>query len=103
MHLQEFKFEENSEVKKCYPHGFHGVDRHGRPLYIERVGLVDLNALLQLTTVERFVKYHVTEQEKTLNLRFPACSVAAKTHIASSTSVIDVKGVVSIYTSFFLY
>ncbi|XP_002266497.2 phosphatidylinositol/phosphatidylcholine transfer protein SFH11 isoform X2 [Vitis vinifera] len=90
---KEFKFEECPEVKKCYPHGFHGVDRKGRPLYIERTGLVDLNALLQLTTIERFVKYHVSEQEKTLKLRFPACSVAAKRHIASSTSIIDVKGV----------
>lgn len=95
--MQEFKFEELPEVKKCYPHGFHGVDRHGRPCYIERIGQVDLDALLQLTTIERFVKYHVFEQEKTLRLRFPACSVAAKRHIASSTSILDVKGVVSIY------
>ncbi|KAA8521389.1 hypothetical protein F0562_012049 [Nyssa sinensis] len=80
---KEFKFEEYREVKKCYPHGFHGVDRHGRPIYIERIGMVDLNALLQVTTIDRFVKYHVSEQEKTLNWRYPACSVAAKKHIAS--------------------
>ncbi|XVF13372.1 hypothetical protein REPUB_Repub08aG0202600 [Reevesia pubescens] len=90
---KEFKFVELAEVKKCYPQGFHGVDRNGRPVYIERVGVVDLNALLQVTTIDRFVKYHVLEQEKTLNLRFPACSIAAKRHIASSTSILDVKGV----------
>ncbi|OMO59663.1 Cellular retinaldehyde binding/alpha-tocopherol transport [Corchorus capsularis] len=90
---KEFKYIEFPEVKKCYPHGFHGVDRNGRPVYIERVGMVDLNALLQVTTIDRFVKYHVSEQEKTLNLRFPACSIAAKRHIASSTSILDVKGV----------
>ncbi|KAL5980042.1 Phosphatidylinositol/phosphatidylcholine transfer protein sfh11 [Asimina triloba] len=33
------------------------------------------------------------EQEKTLNLRFPACSVAAKRHVASTTAILDVKGV----------
>ncbi|PKI41568.1 hypothetical protein CRG98_038079 [Punica granatum] len=90
---KEFKFEEQAEVKKCYPHGFHGVDKWGRPVYIERVGMVDLNALLQVTTIERFVKYHVAEQEKTLNLRYPACSIAAKRHIASTTTILDVKGV----------
>ncbi|VFR02207.1 unnamed protein product [Cuscuta campestris] len=88
-----FKFDEYEKVKKCYPHGFHGVDKHGRPVYIERIGMVDVHKLLKVTTLERFVKYHVTEQEKTLNLRFPACSAAAKKHIASTTSIFDVKDV----------
>ncbi|KAM1249638.1 hypothetical protein ACFX2G_032986 [Malus domestica] len=90
---KEFKFEEYETVKKCYPHGYHGVDRYGRPVYIERIGMVDLNKLLQVTTLERFTKYHVSEQEKTLNLRYPACSIAAKRHVASTTSILDVHGV----------
>lgn len=94
--LQEFKFEEYDAVKRCYPHGFHGVDRYGRPVYIERIGMVDLNKLLQVTTLERFTKYHVSEQEKTLSLRYPTCSIAAKKHVASTTSILDVHGVVSI-------
>lgn len=92
--LQEFKFEEYDAVKRCYPHGFHGVDRYGRPVYIERIGMVDLNKLLQVTTLERYTKYHVSEQEKTLSLRYPTCSIAAKKHVASTTSILDVYGVV---------
>ncbi|WCJ25932.1 Phosphatidylinositol/phosphatidylcholine transfer protein SFH11 [Euphorbia peplus] len=90
---KELKFEEYLEVKKRYPHGYHGVDKCGRPLYIERIGMVDINVTFEVTTLERFVKYHVSEQEKTLNLRFPASSVAASKHIASTTSILDVKGV----------
>ncbi|XP_057740806.1 phosphatidylinositol/phosphatidylcholine transfer protein SFH11 isoform X3 [Arachis stenosperma] len=93
MLLKEFKYPEYTEVKKCYPQGYHGVDRHGRPVYIERLGMVDLNKLLQVTTFERFIKYHVSEQEKTLRIRYPACSMAAKRHIASTTSILDVNGV----------
>ncbi|KAL2987489.1 hypothetical protein AAZX31_11G031800 [Glycine max] len=63
---KEFNFTEYDEVKKCYPHGYHGVDRYGRPVYIERIGMVDLNNLGQVTTFERFIKHHVSEQEKTL-------------------------------------
>lgn len=93
--LQEFSFDEYNEVKKCYPHGFHGVDRYGRPVYIERIGNADVNTLLQITTIERFVKHHVSEQERTLNWRYPACSLSANHHIASTTSILDVKDVVS--------
>ncbi|XP_008796143.1 phosphatidylinositol/phosphatidylcholine transfer protein SFH11 [Phoenix dactylifera] len=90
---KDFKFEEDEAVKKCYPHGYHGVDRYGRPLYIERIGSVDLNTLLRVTTVDRYIKNHISEQEKTLNLRYPACSLAARKYIASTTSILDVKGV----------
>ncbi|AES94256.1 putative cellular retinaldehyde binding/alpha-tocopherol transport, CRAL/TRIO [Medicago truncatula] len=90
---KEFKFTEYTEVKKCYPHGYHGVDKCGRPVYIERIGMIDINKLWQITTQERLIKHHVSEQEKTLRVRYPACSLAAKRHIASTTSILDVNGV----------
>ncbi|KAH9607134.1 hypothetical protein KSS87_005062 [Heliosperma pusillum] len=90
---KEFEFKEYDEVQRSYPHGFHGVDKCGRPVYIERIGALDLETLLKKTTLDRLVKHHVYQQEKTTNLRFPACTITANKKIASITAIIDVTGV----------
>ncbi|KAF5947221.1 hypothetical protein HYC85_013178 [Camellia sinensis] len=81
--VEDFEFKEREKVLEHYPQGHHGIDKDGRPP----------NKLLQATTLDRYLKYHVQEFERTFNAKFPACSITAKKHIDQSTTILDVQGV----------
>lgn len=91
--LKDFEFCEANEVLMHYPQAYHGIDKEGRPIYIERLGQIDMCKLMQITTPERYVKYHIQQFEKSLCIRLPACSVAARRYIDSSMTILDVQGV----------
>lgn len=90
--IQEFSFKELDTVVRHYPQGYHGVDKDGRPIYIERLGKAHPGKLMDVTTIERYLKYHVQEFERALQEKLPACSIAAKRRVTTTTTILDVEG-----------
>ncbi|TFK45472.1 hypothetical protein OE88DRAFT_1211080 [Heliocybe sulcata] len=91
--VKNFDFKEKEEVDKYYPQCYHKIDKDGRPVYIERLGKLDIKALYSVTTMDRQVKRLVYEYEKFLTDRLPACSKAVGHPVETSCTILDLKGV----------
>ncbi|PFH50313.1 hypothetical protein AMATHDRAFT_145401 [Amanita thiersii Skay4041] len=91
--VRTFDFPEKVEVNKYYPQYYHKMDKDGRPVYIERLGLLDFKALYSVTTSERQLKRLVWEYEKFTTERLPACSRARGHPVETSCTILDLGGV----------
>ena len=57
--IDTYDFNEINAVKSVYPHGYHNVDKLGRPIYIERVGIMNVPGIFERTTEDRMIRHYV--------------------------------------------
>ncbi|KAG5733898.1 Sec14 cytosolic factor, partial [Termitomyces sp. T112] len=91
--IEDFEFTEREQVNKYYPQYYHKMDKDGRPIYIERLGFLDLDALYKATTQERLINRFVQEYEKFAKYRVPACSKAVGHPVETSCTILDLHNV----------
>jgi len=91
--MKEFDFKEKALVDKYYPQFYHKMDKDGRPIYVERLGLLDIKQLYSITTPERQIERLVYEYEKFLTERLPACAKAVGHPVETSCTILDLGGV----------
>jgi hypothetical protein len=53
----KFVFTEYDQVLKYYQHNYHGICKIGRPVYIERTGLLDSANLFRVCPMERMQRH----------------------------------------------
>jgi len=90
---KSFDFKEKEQVDKYYPQYYHKTDKEGRPVYVERLGFLDIKALYALTTQERQLQRLVFEYEKFITERLPACSKAVGHPVETSCTILDLHNV----------
>jgi hypothetical protein len=91
--VKNFDFKEKAEVDKYYPQYYHKMDKEGRPVYVERLGKLDVKALYGITTQERQLQRLVYEYEKFITERLPSCSSACGHPVETSCTIMDLGGV----------
>ena len=73
-------------VAKAY---FPLPDRDGRPIYIERTGIIDVDSMVLLTDLDRLVNYHIWCMERHMRERFIANSQSSGRPITSLITIMD--------------
>ena len=90
--IDDFSYPELPEVRKYFDFCCHGIDKLGRPVYVEKMGTIDIPRLLQVTTQERLIQYLRYTHEVRLKIRFPICSELAGKRIETLVVVQDCSG-----------
>jgi len=91
--VQNFQYVEKPKVFEYYPQYYHKTDKDGRPVYIEVLGNIDLNAMYKITTSGRMLSNLVVEYEKLADPRLPACSRKSGKLLETCCTIMDLKGV----------
>ncbi|ORM41563.1 Phosphatidylinositol/phosphatidylcholine transfer protein SFH2 [Babesia sp. Xinjiang] len=79
-------------VRQYFPHGFHGVDRLGRPIYIERMGQGSCTKLLQNLSTEQLTRYYVQRYEYLTHVMMPAASMKHGKPVEQLLTLVDLRG-----------
>lgn len=59
---------------------------------MQHLGAINYKKMLDVTTEDRMIRFHVQEYERCARIIMPACSMVAGRHIDQTFAIIDVKG-----------
>jgi len=72
--------------------GYFNTTKAGVPVYIERLGKLDVPQLYTVTTQDRLLRWHVFAYEEMLLRKLPACTKAKGERVVQSLTILDLEG-----------
>lgn len=79
-------------IRRHYTQCFLGFDKFGAPVYMERIGGLDVKGVLGVVNSEEFLRYHILHWEFIHRVLFPIASARAGRKITQVISIVDVSG-----------
>jgi hypothetical protein len=92
MQMKTLSVEEQEKIARCFECGFHGLDREGKPVYIQRIGQCNLGKALSLVDFDTFMHYIALEFDEMVLRRLPEASAQRGYPITSCSGIIDLQG-----------
>jgi len=90
-HILDKEPEKLATYNKLISSKNHGFDKHGRPIYYERVGTIHYPTVLEYLTVDDLIHIHIWQMEKNARLCLDSAEKLKK-DVHQSVSIVDLAG-----------
>lgn len=90
--IVKLDFPKIQDVWEYYPHGYYGVDKKGRPVYIERYTNLKTAEIFKIMNEKEFTNYYIQGYEKLIHIIFKEASKARGKLIERTVTILDMKG-----------
>lgn len=84
---------ETAHILQHYPHGWHGLCKDGRPVYIECLGKLNISELFGQLSMDDLLNYLLEDTDCSIRLRYPIASLMTGKMVTNSTMIFDLHGV----------
>ena len=89
IHLYDYK--EELEVLSLHPRSYHKTDKLGRPIHYELLANLNMGEVLELTSIDRIIKYNVKKIDYVMHTYFPICSKKVNRNVYQTVNITDMK------------
>ena len=90
--LKTYECPKLAELIEVYPHGYHKTCKLGRTIYIDRIGMTDLDTINTVLTNDELVMHNIHSYEELILHKMHALSILQQKRLDQCTNIMDLTG-----------